>query len=248
MSLFAQISFVNGINQTHHSERPSIFVHDGIDLEILEQTRGIVGDRRHIATLDLHLVTAVAVFLVHAELMPGMLYTPTIEGIITWGASSLAYSALHIPLPSSACSMAYLMSWELWARPPVLTPVPWRRTHSSQRPQRLHYSFSSPWCLLFRDFRQSKDTQHKVHLTSKSILAHATTRKWRLQNSSKKNTTPLKFPTTPGPTISDHFQTQNFRSWSMNTIHRTCIPSGSLVTNPWIQPVTIQHECSHIFL
>ena len=44
-----------------------MFVHDGIDLEIPEQTRGVVGDRRHIATLDLYLVTAVAVFLVHKE-------------------------------------------------------------------------------------------------------------------------------------------------------------------------------------
>ena len=48
-------------------------------------------------------------------------------------------------------------SWELWARPPVLTPVPCRRTHSSQRPQRLHGAWH------FWDCRQSKDTQHTVH-------------------------------------------------------------------------------------
>ena len=34
----------------------------------------------------------------------------------------------------------------------------------------------------------------------------------------------------------------------MKTIHRKCVRCDSLVTNPRIQPVTIQHECSDIFL
>ena len=57
------------------------------------------------------------------------------------------------------------MSWELWARP-MLTPVPCRRTHSSQRPQRLHYCLSGPWCLAFRDCRQSKDTPSPANPSS----------------------------------------------------------------------------------
>ena len=41
---------------TRNGHPRSIFVDDGIDLEIPEQTRGVVGYRRHLATLDLHLV------------------------------------------------------------------------------------------------------------------------------------------------------------------------------------------------
>ena len=73
-----------------------------------------------LGTLDLHLVTSVAVFVVNTE-----------------------HDAWHV-VPTGNRSRrpraqwCASMSWELWARPPVLTPVPCRRTHSSQRPRHEH--------------------------------------------------------------------------------------------------------------
>ena len=103
---------------------------------------------------------------------------------------------------------------ELWARPPVLTPVPCRRTHSSQRlltttsipeyrcpahpsisgacfaPRHEHYCLSGPWCLAFRDCRQSKDTQHKVHRHQQN---HLRTCHCHWHKPKKDTTSPLKF-------------------------------------------------------
>ena len=79
---------------------------------------------------------------------------------------------------------------ELGARPPVLTPVPFRRTHSSQRPHRLHYCLSGPWCLAFRDCRQSKDTQHKVH---RHQQVHLRTCHSHWHKPTEQATSPLKF-------------------------------------------------------
>ena len=122
------------------------------------------------------------------NVVPGILYPPTIEGKITRGALSLANPAVHIPLPSSACSIwCTSMSWELWARPPVLTPVPCRRTHSSQRPQNC---LSGPCCLAFRDCRPSKDTQLQVH-RHQQIQLRTCHCHWHKPK--KQATSPLKF-------------------------------------------------------
>ena len=72
-----------------------MFVDNGIDLEILGQTRGVVGYCRHHATLDLHLVTAVVSFWSMPTMMPGMLYPRTIEGKITAAVVSVLNGALQ---------------------------------------------------------------------------------------------------------------------------------------------------------
>ena len=117
-----------------------------------------------LGTLDLHLVTAVAVFLVNTEhdawhVVPTDNRKENHAGRIVAGILSLATYRWRRQRGQWRTSM----SWELCAHPPVLSPVPCRRTHSSQRPQRHHYCLTDPWCLAFRWCRQSKDTQHEVH-------------------------------------------------------------------------------------
>ena len=87
---------------------------------------------------------------------------------------------------------------ELWARPPVLTPVPCRCTHSSKRlltttsipeyrcpahpsisgacfaPRHEHCCLSGPWCLAFRIVVNRRTHSIKCIVTSKTIFAHAT--------------------------------------------------------------------------
>ena len=88
------------------------------------------------------------------NMMPGMLYHRQSKGKSRgerrrWQIQPCTYRCRR-----QRAQWCTSLSWELWARPPVLTPVPCRRTHSSQRPQRLQNCLSGPWCL---------DTQHKVH-------------------------------------------------------------------------------------
>ena len=88
------------ITPTQNGHPRSIFVDDGIDLEIVLH--------RHLTALALHLVTAVAVFLVNADHDAWHVVPTDNRRKITRRASSLANPALHIPLSSSACSIGYL--------------------------------------------------------------------------------------------------------------------------------------------
>ena len=144
-----------------------------------------------LGTLDLHLVTAVAVFLVHTErdawhVVPTDNRRRKSRGEHRrWQIQPCTYRCRR-----QRAQWCTSMSWELWARPPVLTPVPCRRTHSSQRLQRLQNCLSGPWCLAFRDCRQSKDTQHKVH---RHQQIHLRTCHCHWHKPTKQTTSPLKF-------------------------------------------------------
>ena len=177
----------------------------------LNRQEAFVDDRCHIATLDLHLVTAAAVCLVHTEddawhVVPTDSRRENHVGSIVAGKSSIGTCRCHAVLQClGSCG----------ARP----PVPCRRTHSSQRPQRLpnHFlnsgmSMSSSSINFRRLLCASSRTllsfwsmvlgisgiavNRRTHgarciVTSKSIFAHC--HFWRWHKPTKQVTSQLKF-------------------------------------------------------
>ena len=138
-----------------------------------------------LATLDLHFVTAVAVFLVHTE--HGAWHVVPTDNRRENHARSVAgkSSRTHTAAVVSVLNGVLRCHGSCRHVHPVLTPVPRRRTHSSQRPQRLQNCLSGSWCLAFRDCRQWKDTQQKVHRHQQIHLRTCHCQKVKIEQTNK---------------------------------------------------------------